>query len=428
MKLSSGGGLTGRVRMPGDKSVSHRALILSALAAGESLVAGVNLGEDVRATARILTQLGARCSIDPEKNQVQVEGCGWGGLQEPEEILDAGNSGTTMRLLLGLCAGIEGLSILTGDASLRRRPMLRIVSPLRQMGTDIDGRLRGDRAPLTVRGGDLQGLDFESPVASAQIKSALLLAGLKARGRTAVTEPALSRDHTERMLAAAGVTVERTGLTVGVDGGAELRAMDWDVPGDISAAMFFIVAALIVPGSDLTIEGVGLNPTRTGALTVLQRMGAEVDIEPAGASGGEPVGNVRAAHSSLTASAVGAEEIASLIDEIPALAVAATQAEGTTEIRGAAELRVKESDRIAALVDGLTRLGANARELDDGLAIAGPTHLRGADVESRGDHRIAMAWAIAGLVASGEVRVGDWSSVETSFPGFLKTLEAVRAQ
>ena len=429
MKLGRGPApvLRGTVSMPGDKSVSHRALILGALAEGASTVTGINSGADVRGTARMLGQLGAPCDLDAENHKVQIEGQGWDGLVEPEEPLDAGNSGTSMRLLLAVCAGLDGASVLTGDESLRRRPMLRVVAPLRQMGAHIDGRRYGDRAPLFVRGGKLSGLDFESMVASAQVKTAVLLAGLRASGRTSVREPALSRDHTERMLAAAGVQLDRDGpTTVSVRGGSNISPMEWLVPGDVSAAMFFVVAALILPGSDVTIAAVGLNPTRIAALDVLGRMGAEIEIRPAGEGSGEPVGDLRIRHSELTGTEVSPGEIPALIDEVPALAIAATQASGATVIRGASELRVKESDRVSALANGLSALGAEVEELDDGLIIRGPSQLGGGEVQSHGDHRIAMAFAVAGLATPSLVRVRDWSCVETSFPGFLDALDGVR--
>jgi 3-phosphoshikimate 1-carboxyvinyltransferase len=419
--------LRGTVAMPGDKSVSHRALIFAALASGRSTVSGINAGADVRATARMLGQLGAPSTFAVDNHKVQVEGKGWNGLHEPEEPMDAGNSGTSMRLLLAVCAGIDGASVLTGDDSLRRRPMLRVVAPLRQMGARIDGRSYGDRAPLFVRGGELAGLDYESTVASAQVKTAVLLAGLRASGTTSVREPGGSRDHTERMLAAAGVAVERRNdVTVAVTGGAEIRPMDWVVPGDVSAAMFFVVAALILPGSDITIASVGLNPTRMAAFDVLDRMGARIEVEVKQERSGETTGDVRVRHSELTGTEVVPEEIPALIDEIPALSIAATQAHGPTVIRGATELRVKESDRVSALAGGLAALGAEVEELEDGLIIRGSARLTGGEVQSYGDHRIAMAFAVAGLAAPDRVRVRDWSCVETSFPGFLEVLDGVR--
>jgi 3-phosphoshikimate 1-carboxyvinyltransferase len=428
MKLGrrSAPALRGTVAMPGDKSISHRALILGALATGRTTVTGINTGDDLRATARMLTQLGAPADFDVDNHKVQIEGQGWGGLTEPDEPLDAGNSATSMRLLLAVCAGIDGASVLTGDDSLRRRPMLRVVAPLRQMGARIDGRRYGDRAPLFVRGGALTGLDYESTVASAQVKTAVLLAGLRASGSTSVREPALSRDHTERMLAAAGVRVDRDGRGVTVEGGSQIAPMDWVVPGDISAAMFFVVAALILPGSDLTIASVGLNPTRIAALDVVGRMGAEIDVKLTGDPSGEPIGDLRIRHSELHGTEVGPEEIPALIDEIPALTIAATQATGATAIRGASELRVKESDRVAALARGLAALGADVEELDDGLIVQGPSELGGGAVESHNDHRIAMAFAVAGLATAERVRVRDWSCVDTSFPGFLDVMDQVR--
>ena len=417
----------GSVAIPGDKSISHRALILAALASTPSALARANFGADVKATATALTQLGAACIVDEDNRQVKVEGVGWRALREPDGILDAGNSGTTMRLLLGVCAGISGLSVLTGDASLRRRPMLRVAAPLRQMGAAIDGRAHGDLAPLVVRGGDLAGVDIELPVASAQVKSALLLAGLSASGSTQVTEPGLSRDHTERMLMALGVELVRKGRSVAVTGGATWSGFDAVVPGDISSAMFLIAAAAVVPGSRLTLTGVGLNPTRRGALDVLVSMGSDVTWEEETTSLGEPIGSVTVSCQPLRGVQVDPALVPSLIDEVPVLAVIATQAEGETTFTGAHELRVKESDRIASLVAGLRAVGAEAEELPDGLVVRGPTPLHGGEIDSHGDHRIALAFAVAGLLSSEKVRVVGWSSVDTSFPEFLDLLgEATR--
>jgi len=416
--------LTGDVEVPGDKSVSHRALILGALSAGRSRIVGPNLGRDVLATASALTALGARLRI--ENSVVDVEGCGWDGFTEPGDVLDAGNSGTTLRLMLGVCAGLPFATVLTGDASLRRRPMLRIVEPLRQMGASVDGRRGGDRAPLFVRGGALRGIDWTTPVASAQVKSGLLLAALNAHGRTCIREPAMSRDHTERMLDAAGVPLLRSGLSVAVTGPVDLEPADRRVCGDLSAALFFVVAAVLVPGSKVTVRSVGLNPTRAGGLDILREMGAAIEVEPTGEEAGEPVGDVTVTSARLRGVDVDPRTIPSAIDEIPILAVAATQAEGSTVIRGASELRVKEADRLAAMASGLRTLGAHAEELPDGLAVTGPVQLRGGEVDSHGDHRVAMAFAVAGLVAAGEIRVKGWDCVDTSFPGFLEVL--ARAQ
>lgn len=414
--------------MPGDKSMSHRALIISALARGRSIITHFNTGEDCVATARMLTDLGALCTVHESHAVVEVEGCGVGGFTEAERVLDAGNSGTTMRTMLGVCAGIEGLSVLTGDASLRARPMLRVVAPLRRMGARIDGRAQGDRAPLAVRGGSLTGIDLELPVASAQVKTAVLLAGLAAEGRTSVTEPGPSRDHTERMLAAAGAEVSVSGRTVVVGPGGGLDPTRWDVPGDLSSAAFLLAAAAIVPDSDLTIEDVGLNPTRAGALEVMRRMGAAIEVDVTGERGGEPVGRVRARGSDLYATTIEGEEIPALIDELPILAVLAACAEGRTVIRDAAELRVKETDRITVMTEGLRALGVDCEATPDGMVVNGPTAFAGATVDSRGDHRAAMSFAVAGLRAAGSVKVEGWSCVNTSFPEFLDLLGSAQGR
>ncbi len=372
-----------------------------------------------------------------------LEGPGIAGWQAPAAPLDAGNSGTTMRLLLGLLASRPFTATLTGDASLCRRPMDRVVEPLRRMGARISGREGGRRAPLTIRGGGLRAIHHDSPVASAQVKSAILLAGLFAAGRTSVREPALSRDHTERLLPLFGVAVERDGLLVAVDGGQILAApARLAIPGDPSAAAFYLAAALLCPGSRITLQGVGVNPTRTGFLEVLQAMGARVRVEavrelqpgggPAGSSAtaggpGEPVADLTAESSELRAVDVGGDLIPRLIDEIPILAVLATQARGTTRIRDAAELRVKETDRLTAIAEELRRLGARVDEHPGGLDIHGPTPLRGAVVSSRGDHRMAMALAVAGLVAAGETVIAGATSAAVSDPGFFSNLRRLGA-
>ncbi|MGH2812599.1 MAG: 3-phosphoshikimate 1-carboxyvinyltransferase [Actinomycetota bacterium] len=414
--------LRGKLEVPGDKSITHRALMISSLAEGRSLVTNANPGEDCRATASVLELLGAATTLDGANYQVEVEGKGIGGLVEPEGVLDAGNSGTTMRTILGLCAGVEGLSVVTGDASLLARPMLRVVAPLRQMGARIDGRLFGDRAPLAIRGGDLSGVDLELPVASAQVKTAVLLAGLRAAGPTSVLEPGSSRDHTERMLAAAGAALRAENNLVELKPGGALAAMTWDVPGDISSAAFLLVAAAIVEESDLTISNLGLNPTRAGLLEVMSRMGAEIEVKVIGERFGEPFGEVRLRGSELTATTIEGAEVPTLIDELPAIAVLASRAEGETLIRNAEELRVKESDRIDVMCTGLRELGVDCSPQPDGMLIRGPSILRGAEVDSRGDHRAAMSFAVAGLRAEEPVVVKGWSSVSTSFPEFLDLL------
>ena len=418
--------LRGSISVPGDKSISHRALILAALAPGSSVISGINAGGDVRATCDALERIGAASSPEWDKHVVEVKGCGWSGLREPDDVVDARNSATTLRSLLGVCAAVPLGVALSGDATLRRRPMLRVVEPLRAMGAWIDGRRGGDLPPLWVRGGRLRGLAWQSPVASAQLKTALLLAGLRAEGTTSVTEPARSRDHSERMLRAAGVRLTQDGLTVSVEGGQAPRAGDRRVPGDISAAMFLIVAATLVEGSDLTIRGVGLNPTRTGALDVLARMGADLTIDETEEHGGEPVGNVSVRASPLQAAHIGGAEVPRLIDEIPILAVAASQAAGRSVVSDAAELTIKESNRIDAVVAGLRAMGVDAEGTRDGLTVSGPARLRRARIDSRGDHRIARSFAVAGLASSEPLEIEGWSCVETSFPQWTRAVAAAR--
>ncbi|MGH2752588.1 MAG: 3-phosphoshikimate 1-carboxyvinyltransferase [Actinomycetota bacterium] len=418
--------LCGTLELPGDKSMTHRALLLAGLAPGSSSITNANLGGDCRATASILQQLGAAVTVDESNYQVEVEGRPIGELQEPRGVLDAGNSGTTMRTVLGLCAATDGLSIVTGDDSLRRRPMLRVVVPLRQMGATIDGRHYGDQAPLTVRGGELRGIDIELPVASAQVKTAILLAGLAAEGPTSVIEPGPSRDHTERMLTAAGarVTARATGSgsRVDLEPGATLEPRTWDLPGDISSAAFLLAAAALIPGSDLTVTDVGLNPTRARVLDVMERMGADLDVVISGERFGEPFGDVTVRSSALSATTIEGPEVPSLIDELPIVAVLASCAQGETVVRDAEELRVKESDRIEVMCSGLRRLGVDCEPRPDGMVIRGPATLTGGGVDSHGDHRAAMSFAVAGLRAGEPVTVGGWSSVDTSFPEFLDLL------
>lgn len=413
--------------MPGDKSISHRALILSALADGRAHLSGLNTGSDVVATAICLRRLGVEVEFRPDKAEAEVEGSGLTGLREPSDVLDVGNSGTSIRALAGVCAGIEGASVLTGDETLRRRPMLRVVEPLRKMGATIDGREGGRLPPLYVRGGPLRSLHHHSEVASAQVKTCLLLAGLRAGGRTSVTEPRMSRDHTERMLAAAGVEIKREGTTSSVSGGRSPAARDWEIPGDISSAFFLIVAAALVPGSDLTITGVGLNPTRIGGLEVLRDMGADVSWEIAKGEDVEPLGTIRARYSDLKGVSIAADAVPRLLDEVPALAVVATQAEGITEFNGIDELRLKESDRIRTIADGLRSLGVDVDVGPGSLRVEGRRTLSGGTVDAEGDHRVALSFAVASLIATDDVRISGWSAVGTSFPEFLDILAGVRS-
>lgn len=427
--------LVGELRVPGDKSISHRALLLSALATGAAELRGLAPGDDVRSTARCLRALGvglAPAGARPDapwESGCTVTGVGLEGLREPEDVLDCGNSGTTIRLLSGILAGAlppSALAVLTGDASLRGRPMGRVIAPLRQMGADLRGRA-GDRfAPLVVRGAPLRGTVYRSPVASAQVKSAVLLAGLRAAGPTTVIEPAPSRDHTERLLAAMGVSVAVDGPSVTVTPPARLRPVSLTVPGDFSSAAFWLVAALVHPNARITVRGVGLNPTRTGLLDVLAEMGARISVERRGEIGGEPVGDLTASSSDLRGVEVGGALVPRLIDELPVLAVAAAVARGTTRLRDAEELRYKESDRLHTVALGLARLGATVREERDGLEIAGGRLQEGA-VESFGDHRLAMSLAVAGL-AAGAVTVAGAEAVTVSYPGFWDDLAALGAR
>jgi len=413
--------LHGSVRIPGDKSVSHRALMLSALADGTSRIRGFLEGEDTRATAAVLVQLGVKIET-PAEGERLVHGVGLHGLRGTTQPLDCGNAGTGMRLLAGLLAGQAFDSTLVGDASLSKRPMRRITDPLAQMGAHID--TRDGLPPLQVHGGQpLHGIRYALPVASAQVKSAVLLAGLYAQGSTEVIEPHPTRDYTERMLAAFGWPIAFEPGRAKLEGGHALRATDVDVPADFSSAAFFLVAASIVPGAELLLPAVGLNPRRTGLLQALRLMGADITIENPRESGGEPVGDLRVRHAPLHGIELPEALVPDMIDEFPALFIAAAVADGRTVVRGAAELRVKESDRIASMAAGLRALGARIEETPDGAIIDGGT-LGGGEVQTHMDHRIAMSFTVAGLVATAPVRVRDCSHVATSFPGYRELANA----
>ena len=415
--------VTRTLSIPGDKSISHRSVMLGAIAAGITSIDNFLPGQDCWSTVRCVKQLGVEVTeLGP--NRLQVHGRGLGGLQEPDDYMDVGNSGTTMRLLAGILAGQDFLSVLTGDNSIRRRPMARIAEPLRQMGAQVWGRDNGRFAPLVIKGGHLRAIDYLTPVASAQIKSAILLAGLYGQGVTSVTEPALSRDHTEKMLAAFGANIKTDGLTTSIQPGP-LTAQPIMVPGDISSAAFFLVAGAIIPGACLTVARVGLNPTRTGILDVLREMGAELTITNQTQSSGEPMGDITVSGQGLKGVHIGGSVIPRLIDEIPVLAVAAAAAEGTTVIRDASELKVKESNRLQAIATELKRFGANLDETEDGLVIKGGRHYDGAVCESYHDHRIAMACALMGLVANGPTIVHGAECIDISFPGFAETLASL---
>jgi len=399
--------------------------MFSSLAEGKSVIRNFLRAEDPMRTLDAFKQMGVDIKDSSQHNEIIVEGRGLRGLKRPEGIIDCGNSGTTMRLLSGVLAGQLFDSTLTGDEFLLKRPMQRVMGPLSQMGAEISSE-QGGLPPLRIKGGRLRPIRYDSPIASAQVKSAVLLAGLYCDGTTTVTEPGRSRDHTERMLSALGADIMIDGLQVSITGGAALGPMDITVPGDLSSAAFFIVAGLIVPGSGLVVKNVGINPTRTGIIDVLKAMGADIRIDNERDVSGEPVADISVSHSGLKGIDIGGDMVLKAIDEFPILCVAAAKAKGRTIITGARELRVKESDRIAAMASELKKMGVNVEELEDGIAIEGMENLKPAQVMSYGDHRIAMSMIIAGLTADGETMVSDTDCVNTSFPGFMDMLESLQ--
>ena len=407
-KVQAGGHLQGEIRVPGDKSISHRSVMLGALAEGITHVKGFLEADDALATLEAFRAMGV--TIDrPGSGELTVQGVGLQGLTVPDKSLDLGNSGTSMRLLSGLLAGQNFSTVLTGDASLSKRPMQRVTSPLKEMGANIVTSKTGT-APLNIQGRTLTGIDYQMPIASAQVKSCLLLAGLYANGETSVTEPAPTRDHTERMLSGFGYQVQRTGNKVTVTSGGKLKATDIDVPSDISSAAFFMVGASIAPDSDLILQHVGINPTRTGVIDILRLMGANIEIFNERDIGGEPVADLRVRSSQLHGIDIPEELVPLAIDEFPVLFVAAAVANGQTRLTGAEELRVKESDRIQVMADGLKILGVDAQATEDGMVIQGG-EIGGGDVYSHGDHRIAMAFAIAGLRSNSQITIEDCENV-----------------
>jgi len=416
-------GVEGVIEVPGDKSISHRAALLGGMAHGETHVTNFLLGQDCLSTLRCLKQLGV--SSERQGTEVWIRGQGMEAWTEPTDVLDAGNSGTTSRLMLGALAGSPFAVTFTGDASLRSRPMRRVTEPLKQMGAKIMGRLGGNQFPLTMVGGQLQGQIFRTAVASAQVKSAIILAGLRAGGETRVEEPALSRDHTERMLRGFGVEVLSEKTVVRVHGGGRLTGQDVAVPGDISSAAFFLVLGSLAKQGEIILPNVGVNPTRTGILDALIAMGADIELIDVSEVCGEPRATLRVRPANLQGIEIGGDMIPRLIDEIPILAVAASLAEGETVIRDAAELRVKETDRIRTVVDGLNALGGKAEELPDGLRIIGQPSLRGGQASSQGDHRLAMAWAIAGMLSMEGVSVQDMAAADVSYPNFIDVIKKV---
>jgi 3-phosphoshikimate 1-carboxyvinyltransferase len=413
--------LKGKVSPPPDKSLSHRAVILSSLAKGKGVVRNFLRAKDTESTMNAFRALGIE--IREDGNNLTIFGKGLYGLAEPDDVIDCGNSGTTIRLLSGILSANPFFSVLTGDSSLRSRPMARIIKPLSLMGAHITAREDNTHAPLAIKGGMLRPVQYPMPMASAQVKSSIILAGLYIDGKTEVIEPAKSRDHTERMLPAFGADVTSDGLTVTVRGGAELHPLEITVPGDFSSAAFFIVGAAITPGSEVVLRSVGINPTRTGLLDVLKIMGADIEITDMHTVSGEPVADICCrGKGRLKAVSVSEEIIPALIDEFPVLCVAASLADGVTTIRGAAELRVKESDRIRAMASELGKMGVSVEEHDDGISITGTDALHGTEVEGHGDHRIAMAMAVAGLAAEGVTTISGVSAVDISFPDFFPIL------
>jgi 3-phosphoshikimate 1-carboxyvinyltransferase len=422
--------LRGTMTVPGDKSITHRAVIFSALAEGPSEVIGYLPSEDCERTITAFREMGISISVETvnEAPSLHVEGKGLWGLTEPAGVIDCGNSGTTLRLLTGLLAGKPFFSVLTGDASLRKRPMRRVIDPLRTMGAEILGRSGGNLAPLAISGKKLNGIDYRLPVASAQVKSALLLAGLTASGVTVLSEPSRSRDHTERMLRFLGVRFEENDGRLSIVGGSAYPGKRIEVPGDLSSAAFFLVAGAIIEGSEVTVRKVGINPTRTGFLEVLKEMGAEITVAPSIPMGDEPVADLTVRSTPLHGVVVRGEMIPRTIDEFPILCIAAAAAEGETVIRDAQELRVKESDRITTMAEALRGMGITVEEFPDGMRIEGKKKWEGTFCKTDGDHRIAMSMAIAGLLAEGGNEIDDVACIDTSFPGFLGLLETLTGE
>ncbi len=424
IKINPVSGLKGTIEPPGDKSISHRALLLGSLATGRSHITNFLSAQDCLSTLHCLEMLGV--GIDRKSpHELEIQGVGFFGFKEPSGVLDAGNSGTTLRLLPGILAGQDFFAVLTGDDSLRKRPMQRVMDPLLKMGANIWGRQEANLAPIAIQGASLKAISYMTPIPSAQVKTALLLAGLLASGTTVIKEKYKSRDHSEKMLQFLGAGIETMGNTCRISGKSKLQGNNISIPGDISSAAFFIVAALISSHSELLLKNVGLNPTRTGILRVLETAGANIRQVNVAEVSAEPRADIHIKSSNLKSFEISEEVVPSVIDELPILAVAATQSEGTTRVSGAQELRVKESDRIAAICSELRKLGADITERKDGFVIKGPTGLKGTTVDSFGDHRLAMALATAGLVADGTTTVKNAESINISFPGFFDILREV---
>ncbi|HJV18016.1 MAG TPA: 3-phosphoshikimate 1-carboxyvinyltransferase [Bacillales bacterium] len=416
--------LSGEIVIPGDKSISHRSVMFGAIADGMTTVTNFLPGDDCLSTISCFRKLGVK--IEENNHKITIFGKGFEGLCEPTEVLDVGNSGTTIRLILGILAGRPFCTSLVGDQSIGKRPMTRVTEPLKSMGAHIDGRNNGGYTPLSIRGGDLTPIHYALPVASAQVKSALILAGLQADGMTKIIEPSATRDHTERMIRHFGGEIKMEHGTITVMGGQRLSAANIHVPGDISSAAFFLVAGAIVPKSEIILKNVGLNPTRTGIIEVMKKMGANLELISSHDSLFEPFGDIKIKASNLKSTVIEGDLIPKLIDEIPIIALLATQANGTTEIKDAHELRVKETNRIDTVVDELTKLGANIEATEDGMIIYGPTPLNGGVVSSHGDHRIGMMLSIASLIANGETILENPEAISVSYPDFFTHLNTIK--
>ncbi|AJD91297.1 3-phosphoshikimate 1-carboxyvinyltransferase [Jeotgalibacillus malaysiensis] len=415
----------GEIKVPGDKSISHRSIMFGAISEGVTRVTGFLKGDDCLSTIDCFRKMGV--TITEKDDEILIEGKGFKGLKEPEEILDTGNSGTTTRLLLGILAGQPFHSVITGDESIAKRPMNRVTVPLREMGAFIDGRDNGNLTPLAVRGGELKSFHYTLPVASAQLKSALILAGLQSDEETVIVEPEKTRDHTEKMIRHFGGHITREGSTIRITGNQPFKAKDVHVPGDISSAAFFLTAAAITADSSLKLKNVGLNETRTGILDVLKEMNTDFEVTST-SQDEEPQGDILIRSSSLTSCEIGGELIPRLIDEIPIIALLATQAQGKTVIKDAEELKVKETNRIDAVVEELKKLGADITATDDGMIINGPVKLKGGHADSRGDHRIGMMLAVASLVTTGPVQIDGAECISVSYPDFFKDLSKVTSR
>ncbi len=414
---------SGEIKVGGDKSITHRGLIIGAISEGRTLLHGYSRGADCMSTLKNLKDLGI--GIEKSTSTISIKSKGLGSFNEPNDVLDCENSGTTMRLLAGILSGQDFFSILTGDNSLRKRPMDRIIKPLRKMGAKIHAR-GGDRyAPISIKGSNLKSINYTLPVSSAQVKSAILYAGLYADGETTVLEPHITRDHTERMLKLFGARIRKSGKKIILKGKNRLTANELFIPGDISSAAYFIVLASIIQNGELLLKDVGINSTRTGILEVLKMMGEDIYIQNKRDVSNEPIANILVKTRKLKGIEISGEIIPRIIDELPIIAVAATQASGITEVKDAYELRVKETDRIKAIVEGLKKMGAKIEEREDGFIVEGPKRLHGASTENYGDHRIAMSFAIAGLIADGVTTIYDAKCIEISFPEFIKLIRMV---